>query len=441
MITFTINGKKVRAKEGATVLETALNAGIEIPYLCYHKDMEPFGGCRICMVEITEKEHTRLHPSCAFPVKDNIQVITDTERIQKGRKIIAELLLARCPNVDVVKNLAESLGVTDTRFTKLDSDCVLCGQCVRICRHVAQVGAIDFVNRGIKRYVGTPFDLPSDECIGCGSCHYVCPTGSMNMEYENVLRWRSLPGPMRKCRYMRMGYISRKICPNNFECWNCEYDQRMEDIADTHPIFLLKQERAEEKEMIGPFEILFDRFYHEGHVWVKPVGGVVQIGIDDFTRQILGVVSDLKLPSYLTALEAEDNLFEIFGNEKTLRMFSPIDGIIVDINSDILDNPALTGVSPYDRGWILTVEPVDMLQVSKDLLSGRSAKEWLKFESHKFSELTRKETEQDIRPGKTIPKDFAKTVTKETWKKVQKTFFTKKRKKKKVKLYRLADLH
>jgi glycine cleavage system H protein len=215
----------------------------------------------------------------------------------------------------------------------------------------------------------------------------------------------------------------------------------MEDIADTHPIFLLKQERAEEKEMIGPFEILFDRFYHEGHVWVKPVGGVVQIGIDDFTRQILGVVSDLKLPSYLTALEAEDNLFEIFGNEKTLRMFSPIDGIIVDINSDILDNPALTGVSPYDRGWILTVEPVDMLQVSKDLLSGRSAKEWLKFESHKFSELTRKETEQDIRPGKTIPKDFAKTVTKETWKKVQKTFFTKKRKKKKVKLYRLADLH
>lgn len=143
MITFTINGKKVSAKKGATVLETALEAGIDIPYLCYHKDMEPFGGCRICMVEITEKGHTRLHPSCAFPVKDNIQVETDTERIQKGRKMIAELLLARCPNVDVVKNLAESLGVTETRFTKMDSDCVLCGQCVRICRNVAKVGAID----------------------------------------------------------------------------------------------------------------------------------------------------------------------------------------------------------------------------------------------------------------------------------------------------------
>lgn len=285
------------------------------------------------------------------------------------------------------------------------------------------------------------FDLPSDECIGCGSCHYVCPTGSMNMEYENALRWRSLPGPMRKCRYMRMGYISHKICPNNFQCWICEYDQRMEDIADTHPIFLLKQERAEEKEMIGPFKILFDRFYHEGHVWVKPVGGLLQMGIDDFTRQILGVVSDLKLPSLRTVLEADDNLFEILGNDKALRMFSPIDGMVVDINSDILDNPTLAGIAPYDRGWMLTVEPADMLQVSKDLLSGRSAREWLKLESQRFIELIEKETEPDLRSEKTIPKDFAKTISKEIWKKIQKTFFTKKRKKKTVKLYRLEDLH
>ena len=132
MITFTINDKKVSAEEGATIFEVAREAGIEIPHLCYHKDMEPYGGCRLCMVEITENKFTRLHPSCAFPVKDNILVKTNTERLRKGRKIIAELLLARCPDVDAVKNLAASLGVAETRFSKMDSDCVLCGQCVRV---------------------------------------------------------------------------------------------------------------------------------------------------------------------------------------------------------------------------------------------------------------------------------------------------------------------
>ncbi|TFG72799.1 MAG: 2Fe-2S iron-sulfur cluster binding domain-containing protein [Flavobacteriales bacterium] len=440
MITFTIDNKKVSAKEGATVFEVAREYGIEIPHLCYHKDMEPYGGCRLCMVEITENGFTRLHPSCAFPVKNNIIVKTDTERLRKGRKMIAELLLARCPDVDIVKNLAEFLGVNETRFKKMDSDCVLCGQCVRVCRNVAKVGAIDFINRGKNRYVGTPFDLPSDDCIGCGSCHYVCPTGSMNMEYENVLRWRNLPGTLRKCRYMRMGFISHKMCPNNYQCWNCELDQRMEDLAKTHPIFMLKHSRSEEKETIGHFEIRFDRFYHEGHVWVKRINGLMRLGIDDFTRQILGTVSDMRLPFIDTVLEPEDTLFEIFGNERTLLMYAPLGGKIININPDILDNPSLVSMAPYERGWILTVEPLDIPRASRELLSGRSAKEWLKLESHKFHEFIKKETGTDLPFDKPIPKDFAKTVSKDTWKKIHKIFFIRKKKKNNVKLFRIEDI-
>ncbi len=441
MITFTIDGKKVSAEEGTTVLKVAIEAGIDIPYLCFHKDMEPYGGCRLCMVEVADKGLTRLHPSCAFLVKDNIVVKTNTEKLEKGRKVIAELLLARCPDVDAVKNIAESLGVTETRFAKMDSDCVLCGQCVRVCRHVAKAGAIDFVNRGSKRFIGTPFDLPSEECIGCGSCHYVCPTGSMNMEYDNVLRWRNLPASLRKCRYMRMGFISHKICPNNYLCWNCELDQRMEDLARTHPIFLLKHERGQEREIISGFEIRLDRLYSGGHAWVEHINGMVRIGIDDFSRQIIGMISDMKLPSVDSMLESGDDIFELTGDGKTLRICTPMEGKVVDINPDILDNPSLVSMAPYERGWILTVEPSDILEVSRDLLSGRSAKEWLKLESKKFQDLIRKEGETDLPTDKPLPKDFAKTMGQGTWQKIHKTFFVKKQKKKRIKLYSIEELH
>ncbi len=441
MITFTIDGKKVSAKEGATVLQTALAAGIDIPYLCYHKDMEPYGGCRLCMVEITENGFTRLHPSCAFYVKNNIDVKTDTERIKRGRKIIAELLLARCPDVDAVKNIAESQGVTETRFSIKDSDCVLCGQCVRVCRNVAKVGAIDFVNRGIRRTVSTPFDLPSDDCIGCGSCHYVCPTGTMHMEYENALRWRNLPGHLRKCRYMRMGFISDKICPSNFGCWSCEYDQRMEDLAQTHPIFMYKHERGLKKDTIEGFEIRFDRLYDEGHIWLKQIEGAFRLGIDDFCRQIIGSINDMRLPKVNALFDANDPLLEISGYGKTLRMYIPFEGKVMDINPDILDNPSLASMAPYERGWILTVEPDDILEASNNLLFGRSAAEWLKLEAHKLHEIVKKETKSDLPMDKTIPKDFAKAVDEEAWKKIQKIFFVRKRKKKKVKLYRIEQFH
>ena len=441
MITFTIDGKKVSAKGGATVLETALAAGIDIPYLCYHKDMAPYGGCRLCMVEITENKFTRLHPSCAFYVKNNIVVKTDSERIKRGRKIIAELLLARCPQVDVVKNLAESLGVTEARFTPKDSDCVLCGQCVRVCRKIANVGAIDFVNRGKERHVGTPFDLPSDDCIGCGSCHYVCPTGTMHMEYENALRWRNLPGHLRKCRYMRMCLISDKICPSNYQCWSCEYDQRMEDLAETHPIFMRKHEKALEKVNIDGFEIRLDRLYNEGHIWIKQINGEFRMGIDDFCRQIIGPISDMRLPTVNTLFDSNDVLMEISGNGKTLQIYAPFEGKVVDINPDILDNPSLASMAPYVRGWILTLEPVDILQVLNELLFGRSAKEWLKLDAHKFHEVIKKETETNLALDMPIPKDFAITVSKDTWKKIHKIFFVRKKKKKKVKLFRIEDIH
>ncbi|MDF1593135.1 MAG: 2Fe-2S iron-sulfur cluster-binding protein [Desulfobacterales bacterium] len=426
MVSLEINGHRVEAAEGTTILNAARQAGIDIPTFCYREKMEPYGGCRLCMVEVTENNFTRLQPSCAFPVKENLIVKTSTKQLIMGRRVIIELLLARCPEVSALKNLAESFGITRSRFTKDNKDCVLCGQCVRVCQKAAKVGAIDFVGRGRNRRVSTPFDLPSEACIGCGSCAYVCPTGAMKMEYENVLRWRKLPGPLRKCRYMRMGYISHKICPNNYACWNCEVDQQREDIAKTHPVFLLKDEREREREKVEKFEMLFDRFYGKGHVWVKRINGLVRVGIDDFTRQLISRITDIKIPPADTTVKAQDPLWLISANARTLHMYAPLGGKVVDINPGILENPSLISMDPYGRGWILTIEPDDILQASRQLLSGRSAKEWLKLDSHKLYDMIQKETNLDWATDKPIPDDLTGMLTKDTWAKIDKAFFLQK---------------
>jgi glycine cleavage system H protein len=256
----------------------------------------------------------------------------------------------------------------------------------------------------------------------------------MKMEYENVLRWRKLPGPLRKCRYMRMGFISHKVCPNDFQCWNCEVDQRMEDLGTSHPVFMLKEARAKERETIGGFEMLSDRLYDEGHIWVKRINGSVRMGIDDFTRQIIGLVNDIKLPSVNSFISKGDPLCIISGNEKNLHLYAPIEGKIVDVNPDIIDNPSLVSIAPHGRGWILSVEPSDIVQASKELLSGRSAIEWLRHESHKFYDFIRKELEMELPPDKAIPPDFNRTLKKNVWNKIDRTFFMV-RQKRRAKLY------
>jgi glycine cleavage system H protein len=208
----------------------------------------------------------------------------------------------------------------------------------------------------------------------------------------------------------------------------------MEDLGTNHPVFMLKEARAKEKETVGGFEMLSDRFYDEGHIWVRRLNGSVRMGIDDFTCQIIGVVHDIKLPPVNSFISQGDPLCIISGNEKNLHLYAPLEGKIIDINPDIIDNPSLVSIAPHGRGWILLVEPSDIVQVSKELLSGRSAIEWLKHESHKFYEFIREETEMALPSNGSIPPDLSRTLKKDIWDKIDKAFFMV-RKKRKVRLH------
>ena len=205
-VKFVIDGKEVEGYKGETVLQVARRYNIFIPALCFHDEVKPYSACRMCLVQVKKGKRVRLVTACDYPVADGIEVTTRNELIDKCRKVILQLLMARCPNLPKLKELAAKFGVEEQpRFVKANDDCILCGLCVRTCEQVVGVSAIGFEGRGFTRRVCTPFDEESPECIVCGACSVVCPVDVIPIEEEDgyrvMPRWnkRSKLIPCAKC--------------------------------------------------------------------------------------------------------------------------------------------------------------------------------------------------------------------------------------------------
>lgn len=203
----TIDGKEIVSDKGKTILELAKELGIKIPTLCYHPALEPYGGCRLCTVEITKegwKGWSKLVVSCAYPVEDGLIVKTNSSEVIEARKFIIELLLARTSSAKIIQDLAKEYGIEKSKFkdtteVKEDKDslknCILCGLCVRVCRDLIGANVISLAYRGVTRKVMTPYDETSDVCLTCGACAFVCPTGAIEINdiipYRKVTTWHT----------------------------------------------------------------------------------------------------------------------------------------------------------------------------------------------------------------------------------------------------------
>lgn len=204
MISVTINGQQIQVHAGSNVLETALAHGIDIPRLCYHKDLLASGSCRLCVVEVEGRPNPI--PSCGLTCTDGMVINTHTDALYQMRRDIIDLFVSDHPLNCVVcdkngacdlQKYAYEYNVSETSFDfelsrpfYFDDNpffvrdyqyCIMCGKCVRVCDEVVGANAIDFAERGFTTTIATPFDVPMADsgCVFCGSCVQVCPTAAL----------------------------------------------------------------------------------------------------------------------------------------------------------------------------------------------------------------------------------------------------------------------
>jgi NADH dehydrogenase/NADH:ubiquinone oxidoreductase subunit G len=174
-INVSIDGAVIRAVKGRSVLDTAIEYGICIPHLCHVPYLSDIGACRLCIVEHVDNGRSQTTTSCTLNVQEGMVILTNTDKIRKLRRNLAELLVAQAPNSRAIQDIALRCGVKEVRYPFRNENCVLCGRCVRVCTEVWRARAIGFVGRGKDRHVDHPFGVRPQFCKKCDSCIQLCP--------------------------------------------------------------------------------------------------------------------------------------------------------------------------------------------------------------------------------------------------------------------------
>lgn len=181
--TIQIDGKECGANKGQTVLDVAKEAGIEIPTLCYDDRMDAYGSCRFCSVEAETRGRTSIVAACLYPVEKDLIVRTRSEKIDKIRKVILELLMAHAPDAFAFEDLAKEYGAQRDRFESDGSFCILCGLCVRYCAEIKKKNALVFIDKGKTREISFVPEIASQECWDCKECMPLCPTEYLQAKF------------------------------------------------------------------------------------------------------------------------------------------------------------------------------------------------------------------------------------------------------------------
>ena len=178
LVSMIVDGATVRAPSGSSVLDAALEAGICIPNLCHVPGVHALGACRVCIVEVVTvpgSGRTRLTASCTLEAREGLVVNAHSPDAVRARRDIVEMLLAEAPNSRAIQDLAVRVGVRTVHYPMRNTNCVLCGRCVRVCDEVWQSKSLGFVGRGHERHVALPFNTRPSTCKRCNNCIDICP--------------------------------------------------------------------------------------------------------------------------------------------------------------------------------------------------------------------------------------------------------------------------
>ncbi|MBM4457279.1 MAG: 4Fe-4S dicluster domain-containing protein [Chloroflexi bacterium] len=298
MITLTIDGQKIQAEDDQTILEVCRKNSIYIPTLCSHPVLEPYGACRLCTVEVVRRGWSSLQAACTHPAWDGLEVKTYSDPVMEARKVVMGLLLSRAPNVPVIKQLAAEYGVAEPPFAVTDPNekCILCGLCVRVCNDMVKAHVLNFSQHGVDRVVGPPFMEKTRECIGCGACTIVCPTGAIEIVLEQQGIYAEKPlGPTSAIYVPFLQAVPRVPVIDTDSCIRFrQHDRSNGDIADA----------------CGACQMLCEAkaidFTQEDEVVELNVGAiVVATGFQMWDTTKLSQYSYGKSPNIITALEFE----------------------------------------------------------------------------------------------------------------------------------------
>jgi len=207
-----------------------------------------------------------------------------------------------------------------------------------------------------------------------------------------VDKMMQLPANRRKCRYMITGEVGHKLCPNAYECGTCSFDQIMQERlqAEALPVHARRRESG--------FEMAEDFYYHDGHTWAKPeYGGRIRVGLDDFAQKLIGKLARVELPN--------------IGQE----------GIVSNVNDSLRNQPDLVNESPYEKGWLFTIEPTKLRKNLKGLYYDKEARNFIHEEREKLFAMANDDLRVAADGGGSV-EDISQELEGKTWARFVKTF-------------------
>jgi glycine cleavage system H lipoate-binding protein len=237
---------------------------------------------------------------------------------------------------------------------------------------------------------------------------------------KEIVAWmeefKHLPADERKCRYMLMGEVPHKICPNSFRCGDCTFDQMMQDRIQPGA------EKDTTFKYVSGFYMSENLYYFRNHTWLRlERNGKYRIGVDDFARRLIGKSGGITLPPIGRSIEMEEYSWTINHDYGDMEFFSPLDGVVDSTNHELLENSELLTEDPYADGWLMTVEPKNIAKSNRNFLRGQEARAWMVEEVNLLSNSLQADAGVTMHDGAGMVKDLSSQLNPEKWREIVKS--------------------